>query len=195
MGSSVPALIEKGASMLHGRITRLRRIEREDIPTFVRWFGDPDVREFLLLNRPISMAEEEQWFARQLQSRDSEVFAIETTDGVHIGNTGLHDINWLHRNAEMGIVIGEKQYWGKGYGSDAARVLLRFAFDEMNLHRVQLTVYEDNVRAIRAYEKCGLRQEGRLRDAIFRKGRYYDMLLMSILSDELWSEQEEAGGA
>lgn len=195
MGSSVPALIEKGASMLHGRITRLRRIEREDIPTFVRWFGDPDVREFLLLNRPISMAEEEQWFARQLQSRDSEVFAIETTDGVHIGNTGLHDINWLHRNAEMGIVIGEKQYWGKGYGSDAARVLLRFAFDEMNLHRVQLTVYEDNVRAIRAYEKCGFRQEGRLRDAIFRKGRYYDMLLMSILSDELWSEQEEAGGA
>jgi UDP-4-amino-4,6-dideoxy-N-acetyl-beta-L-altrosamine N-acetyltransferase len=195
VGSSVPALIEKGASMLHGRITRLRRIEREDIPTFVRWFGDPDVREFLLLNRPISMAEEEQWFARQLQSRDSEVFAIETTDGVHIGNTGLHDINWLHRNAEMGIVIGEKQYWGKGYGSDAARVLLRFAFDEMNLHRVQLTVYEDNVRAIRAYEKCGFRQEGRLRDAIFRKGRYYDMLLMSILSDELWSEQEEAGGA
>jgi UDP-4-amino-4,6-dideoxy-N-acetyl-beta-L-altrosamine N-acetyltransferase len=195
VGSSVPALIEKGASTLHGRITRLRRIEREDIPTFVRWFGDPDVREFLLLNRPISMAEEEQWFAQQLQSRDSEVFAIETTDGVHIGNTGLHDINWLHRNAEMGIVIGEKQYWGKGYGSDAARVLLRFAFDEMNLHRVQLTVYEDNVRAIRAYEKCGFRQEGRLRDAIFRKGRYYDMLLMSILSDGLWSEQEEAGGA
>ena len=181
--------------MLHGRITRLRRIEREDIPTFVRWFGDPDVREFLLLNRPISMAEEEQWFAQQLQSRDSEVFAIETTDGVHIGNTGLHDINWLHRNAEMGIVIGEKQYWGKGYGSDAARVLLRFAFDEMNLHRVQLTVYEDNVRAIRAYEKCGFRQEGRLRDAIFRKGRYYDMLLMSTLSDEFRFEQEEAGGA
>jgi UDP-4-amino-4,6-dideoxy-N-acetyl-beta-L-altrosamine N-acetyltransferase len=178
--------------MLHGRITRLRRIEREDIPTFVRWFSDPEVREFLLLNRPISIAEEEQWFEAQLRSHDSEVFAIETTDGVHIGNTGLHDINWLHRNAELGIVIGEKQHWGKGYGSDATRVLLRFAFDEMNLHRIQLTVYEDNSRAIRAYEKCGFCQEGRLRDAIFRKGRYYDMLLMSILSDGFRSQEEAA---
>jgi UDP-4-amino-4,6-dideoxy-N-acetyl-beta-L-altrosamine N-acetyltransferase len=176
--------------MLYGQATRLRRIEREDIPTFVRWFSDPEVREFLLLNRPISMAEEQQWFEEQLRSRDSEVFAIETTEGVHIGNIGLHDIDWLHRSAEMGIVIGEKQCWSQGYGSDATRVLLRFAFDEMNLHRVQLTVYEDNARAIRAYGKCGFRQEGRLRDAIFRKGRYYDMLLMSVLSGEFRSEQE-----
>ncbi|MFN2157525.1 MAG: GNAT family N-acetyltransferase, partial [Anaerolineae bacterium] len=84
-------------------------------------------------------------------------------------------------------------YWGKGYGSDAIRTLLRFAFDEMNLHRVQLTVYEDNARAIRAYEKCGFRHEGRLRDAVYRKGRYYDMLLMSVLSGELQPGDEASG--
>jgi RimJ/RimL family protein N-acetyltransferase len=179
--------------MIYGTITRLRRIERDDIPTFVRWFADPEVREFLLLNRPISIAEEEQWFVQQLQSQNAELFAIETNDGIHIGNIGLHDINWLHRSAEMGIVIGHKQYWGKGYGSDAIRTLLRFAFDEMNLHRVQLTVYEDNARAIRAYEKCGLRHEGRLRDAVYRKGRYYDMLLMSVLSGELQPGDEASG--
>ncbi len=72
--------------MLYGRITRLRRIKREDVPTFPRWFGDHQIREFLLLNRPISMAEEQQWFEEQLRSRDPGVFAIETTDGVHIGS-------------------------------------------------------------------------------------------------------------
>jgi UDP-4-amino-4,6-dideoxy-N-acetyl-beta-L-altrosamine N-acetyltransferase len=179
--------------MIYGTLTRLRRIERDDIPTFVRWFADPEVREFLLLNRPISIAEEEQWFVQQLQSQNAELFAIETNDGIHIGNIGLHDINWLHRAAEMGIVIGHKQYWSKGYGSDAIRTLLRFAFDEMNLHRVQLTVYEDNARAIRAYEKCGFQHEGRLRDAVYRKGRYYDMLLMSVLSGELQPEDEASG--
>lgn len=107
--------------MLYGEKTRLRRIERSDIPTFVRWFGDPEVREFLMLNRPISHAEEEQWFENHLNDKSGEIFAIETNeDGtarVHIGNIGLHSINWVHRRAELGIVIGEKEYWGKGYGS------------------------------------------------------------------------------
>jgi len=170
--------------MIYGQKTRLRRVEREDIPTFVRWFNDPEVREFLVMNRPISMAEEEQWFDRQLQADATEIFCIEASDGAHIGNIGLHDIDLHHRHAEMGIVLGEKDYWSQGYGSDAIRTLLRFAFDEMNLHRVFLKVYEDNSRAIRAYEKCGFQHEGRLRQAIYRKGRYYDELLMSVLSHE-----------
>jgi UDP-4-amino-4,6-dideoxy-N-acetyl-beta-L-altrosamine N-acetyltransferase len=179
--------------MIHGQKTRLRRIEREDIPTFVRWFNDPEVREFLVINRPISMAEEEQWFERQLQASDTEIFCIETSDGVHIGNIGLHDIDLRHRHAEMGIVLGEKDYWSQGYGSDAIRTLLRFAFDEMNLHRVFLKVYEDNPRAIRAYEKCGFQHEGRLRQAIYRKGRYYDELLMSVLRHEFKDASQTDG--
>lgn len=170
--------------MIYGDKTRLRRIERSDIPTFVRWFSDPQVREFLLLNRPISLAEEERWFERQLESSEDHIFAIETTDGTHIGNIGLHDIDPIHRSAEMGIVIGEKKYWGQGYGSDAIRALLGFAFYDLNLHRVSLKVYEDNPRAIRAYEKSGFQHEGRLRQAIYRKGAYYDELMMSILRPE-----------
>ena len=179
--------------MIYGEKIRLRRIEREDIATFVRWFGDPDVRNFLLINRPISKAEEERWFENQLQDESSELFAIESSDGqenVHIGNIGLHDINWLHRHAELGIVIGEKNYWSKGYGSDAVRTLLRFAFHEMNLHRVTLRVYEDNARGIRAYEKCGFEHEGRMREAIFRQGRYYDELRMGILDREFDAQSQ-----
>ena len=170
--------------MLYGEKTRLRRIEREDIPTFVRWFSDPDVREFLVINGPISAAEEQEWFENKLKETDSEIFAVETADGTHIGNIELFGINWRHRRAELGVVIGEKAYWGQGYGSDAIRTLLRFAFEEMNLHRVYLRVFEDNERGVRAYQKSGFRLEGRLKEANYRKGRYYDELVMGILGDE-----------
>lgn len=170
--------------MIYGKQTRLRRIERQDIPTFVRWFSDPEVREFLVINRPISTAEEEKWFERKLEEEGSEIFAIETTDGTHIGNIELFSVDERNRHAELGVVIGEKAYWGQGYGSDAIRTLLRFGFEEMNLHRIYLRVYEDNTRGIRAYEKCGFCQEGRLREANFRQGRYHDELVMGILSHE-----------
>jgi len=170
--------------MIYGQKTRLRRVERDDIPTFVRWFTDPEVREFLTIYQPFSTAEEEKWFEAQLDDRDSEMFAIETADGVHIGNIALHNVNWQYRHAGLGIVIGEKEYWGKGYGSDAVRTLVRFAFQEMNMHRVFLRVRDDNARGIRAYEKCGFQHEGRLREAIYSNGRYYDELWMGILGQE-----------
>lgn len=175
--------------MIYGEKTRLRRIERKDIPTFVRWFNDPEVRDFLTMYRPISTAEEEKWFEGHLEDQSSELFAVETADGVHIGNIGLHDINWQYRQVALGIVIGEKEYWGKGYGSDAIRTLLRFAFQEMNLRRVFLRVREDNARGIRAYEKCGFQQEGRMREAIYSNGRYYDELWMGILRHEFDAQE------
>lgn len=111
------------------------------------------------------------------------VFAIETKDGQHIGNIELR-INWVHRCAELGIPIGEKDYWGKGYGTDTVKTLLRFAFELLNLHRVYLQVAEFNTRGIRCYEKCGFVHEGRTRQGRFINGRYWDTLHMGILRDE-----------
>jgi len=175
--------------MIQGQRTRLRAIEREDLPTFVRWFNDPEVRQYLAMYMPMSMAEEEKWFERQLEDQDSQIFAIETGDGVHIGNCGLHDFDWKNRRAALGIAIGEKEYWGKGYGSDAVRTLLGFAFGEMNLHRIQLEVHDFNSRAIRCYEKCGFKLEGRQREALFRNGSYHDSLIMGILRKEFKAGQ------
>jgi diamine N-acetyltransferase len=173
--------------MIVGEKVRLRPIERDDLPRFVEWFGDPEVRRHLLIYLPFSLAQEERWFENLLErlERQTDVLlAIETADGVHIGNLGLHSIDWKNRSAEFGIAIGEKAYWGQGYGTDAVRALLDLAFREMNLHRVFLRVNVDNVRGIRCYEKAGFQREGTSRDAMFRDGAYHDQYVMSILESE-----------
>ena len=176
--------------MIVGKQIRLRAIEREDIPIFVRWLNDPEVRQYLEMYLPMSAAEEEQWFEAQLKDDTSRIFGIETEEGRLIGNIGLHKLDWKNRNALLGIVIAEKEYWGRGYGTDAVTTLLDFAFNEMNLHRVSLSVFEFNERAVRCYEKCGFRHEGRAREALFRDGSYHDHFLMAILREEFISEDQ-----
>lgn len=171
--------------MIYGTQVRLRAVEREDAPRFVQWFNDPEVREHISLYRPLSLAQEEKWIEQQTEpDPPNHVFAIETNDGVHIGVVGLHDINWKNRSAEFGIVIGEKGYWGQGYGTDATRTILNYAFGELNLHRIHLRVDADNPRAIRCYEKCDFQHEGTLRDVVFSNGNYKDQFVMSILQPE-----------
>jgi diamine N-acetyltransferase len=173
--------------MIVGKRVRLRPIEREDLPRFVEWFSDPEVRRHLLVYLPFSLAQEERWFEglqERLERQEEVLLAIETADGVHIGNVGLHAIDWKNRNAELGIAIGEKAYWGQGYGADAIRTLLGLAFREMNLHRIFLRVDADNVRGIHCYEKDGFRREGTLREVVFREGTYHDQYIMGILKQE-----------
>lgn len=176
--------------MIYGDRVRLRAIERSDIPTFVRWFSDPEVRRYLLMYAPPSSAQEEQWFEDTLQRqqrREDFIFVVEARVGdewVPIGNVGLHRINWKDRWAVFGIALGEKAHWDKGYGTDATRTMLRFAFEELNLHRVELEVLDENARARHCYEKAGFRYEGTRRQAAFFEGRYHDSHLMSILREE-----------
>jgi diamine N-acetyltransferase len=178
--------------MIIGKTVRLRPIERDDLPRFVDWFSDPDVRRHLSIYKPFSLAQEERWFenmAQSLERQEQVSMAIETAEGVHIGNVGLHAINWKDRCAELGIVIGDKAYWGQGYGTDAIQTFLGLAFGEMNLHRVFLRVDADNARGIRCYEKVGFQSEGVLRQVVFREGRYHDQYMMSILESEFVTDE------
>jgi diamine N-acetyltransferase len=173
--------------MIAGKKVRLRPIERDDLPRYVEWFGDPKVRRHLLVWLPFSLAQEERWFENlqgRLERQEDVLLAIDTIDGVHIGNVGLHAIDWKNRSAELGIVIGEKSTWGQGYGTDAVRTMLNLAFREMNLHRVFLRVDADNARGIRCYEKVGFQREGTLREVGFREGEYFDQHIMGILESE-----------
>jgi RimJ/RimL family protein N-acetyltransferase len=107
-----------------------------------------------------------------------------------IGFIAFDGINWTDRDGFVAIGIGETDFWGKGYGSDAMRLMLRYGFTELNLHRVSLTVYAYNLRGIRSYEKCGFQHEGRIREFVLRDGRRSDMLHMGILRSD-WVKFEQ----
>ncbi len=182
--------------MLYGERLRLRAIEREDLPRFVAWLNDPEVRRNLQLFQPLSLAQEEEWFKGILQRTVEEqplVVEIKTADGWQaIGNVGFFAISSSDRSAEIGIFIGEKTLWGKGYGTEAMCLMLSHGFKELNLNRIFLRVYETNQRGLRSYEKAGFKPEGRLRQGRFMDGKYVDVLLMSVLQSE-WKEDESGG--
>ncbi len=170
-----------------GELVRLAQISRENLPAFAQWFRDYEVQRLLVpgVLVPITDEAEEAWHERAARHGDEHHFSIHTlADDELIGNCGLHGVDHKNSGAMFGILIGEKEYWGKGYGTDATRLALRFAFDELNLHRVQLEVYDYNVWAIRAYEKAGFSHEGKRREALFREGQYHDVLIMGILRQD-----------
>ncbi len=174
-------------NLFDGELIRLTPFCREDIPVFTRWFQDYEVQRFIDPGVLVPHSEEAEtaWYERAIKDTDNYHFSIRTlAEDRLIGNCGLFGIEQKNRVATLGILIGEKDHWGKGYGSDAIRVILRFGFQELNLNRIQLDVYDFNPRAIRAYEKVGFVHEGRRRQALFREGVYHDILVLGILRDE-----------
>jgi diamine N-acetyltransferase len=180
--------------MIYGERIRFRAVEREDLPTFVRWLNDPEVQQGIMIFHPFSQAQEENWFEGMIKRPvEEQVLGIEVKEplgeeGIEnwklIGSLGFTDISWRIRSAEFGILIGEKEYWGKGYGTEAVRLLTQYGFNTLNLNRIFLRVFEDNHRAIRAYEKAGFTLEGRMRQAEFHLGKYLDVLIMSVLRSD-----------
>lgn len=176
---------------LFGPRIRLRAAEKKDIETFLRWINDPDVTENLMMIAPMSRVEEELWYENMIEKPPSEhVLVIETkedektADWHPIGTCQFIRINWRNRSGEVGIMIGEKLYWDRGYGSETMRLLLEHGFNTLNLHRVWLQVFAKNQRGIRAYEKAGFIHEGKFRQAHYQHGQYYDVQLMSVLKTE-----------
>ena len=171
---------------LIGPAVYLRPLELDDAATILPWFNDPEVTRLLRRCRPITLAEEQE-FLQRLRSAETEVrfgIALREADQL-IGTAGLRGIDDRNRHSEFGISIGEKQHWGKGHGTEATGLVMRYAFQTLNLNRLWLHVYEYNARAIRVYEKLGFRVEGRLRQDTFREGRYWDTLVMGVLREEV----------
>ena len=179
---------------IFGPRIRLRAAEKTDIDTFLRWINDPEVTENLMLVSPMSRVEEENWYENMLSQSPSEhVLVIDirgpenSNEWCTIGTCQFTSIDWRNRSAELGIMIGEKDYWNQGYGTETMQLLLRHGFNILNLHRIWLQVYAKNTRGIRAYEKAGFTFEGKFRQAHYQHGQYYDVHLMSILKPE-WQE-------
>ena len=164
----------------------LRPLDAEaDLDRCLGWINDPELQARIGRRHPMSRAQEKEWLAGQYKREDHLNLAIVLKDGdQHVGNCGFNQIDYINRSAEFGILIAERDAWGKGYGPEAIGLILKHGFEELGLHRVWLWAYSFNQHAVRAYEKAGFKHEGVLREAYFRHGSYHDHIVMSVLESE-----------
>ena len=171
---------------LEGDRVVLRKHVPENVSAFQRWYSDPDVARLARYqDGPMRADEIDRFFQLRALGHESLTMAIHDreTDRL-LGSCAFSQVDGDNGSAMFHITIGEKDTWGRGYGTEATRLMLEHAFGTLGLHRVALTVFEFNERAIRAYRRCGFLIEGRARESIWRDGRWWDELAMSILSTE-----------
>jgi RimJ/RimL family protein N-acetyltransferase len=176
--------------LLEGNLVKLVAVNpAEDADRFTRWALDSEYLR-LLDTDPASfwsIQKRKEWLEKgqEKDSNEEVFFMIRTRENdLTIGFIGLDGIRWNHGDAYVGIGIGEREFRGRGFGSDAMRVLLKYAFTELNLHRVSLNVFAYNSMAIRSYEKAGFVIEGNQREYLNREGKRWDMVFMGILKED-----------
>jgi len=175
--------------ILAGEKTCLGPRRKDLLQTYLRWINDPQVNCYLTMwGAAMSMEDEENWYEGMTGSPEHRLLTVYDRENLKpIGNTGLHQIDSRHGTAEFGIVIGEREYWGRGFGTEATRLMLDYGFTGLGLHCIRLRVFSPNERAIRCYENVGFRRAGRLREAERRGNHRFDHILMDMLHHEFES--------
>lgn len=183
--------------LFKGQRVRLSAMDAEEIGRALSSYGRDSELMRLMDTGPTrlhSAKAAEAFFEKMTKetSDSSHFFSIRSLeDDRLLGDINIEVVdNWGPRDAYVGIGIYKREDWGKGYGSEAMQLIVAFAFNELNLRRVSLTVFEYNPRAIRSYEKCGFQVEGRARGRLFKDGKHYDMICMGILYEE-WKEKQK----
>lgn len=182
---------------LEGRRLYLRPACRADIPLFVKWANDPDVRA-LSSDRylPVDEIQGDEWLTSLHKKNDKMSLVICLNNTRAIGLMGIHSIDWKNRLAMTYAIIGEKQFWSKGYGSEAQMILLHYGFDSLNLRKIHAVVFGFNERSQAYNEKCGYSVEGVQRQHIFMNGEYHDLILMAVFREEwlpIWNKFLKTG--
>jgi len=172
---------------LLGKKCYLSPIDVNDVYKFVEWLNDLEVTKYLLLYPRIISMENEKDFLEKLSKEHTYSIIDNYTDEL-IGNCGFNDIDHINQTAEVGIFIGNKKFWNKGYGTEALSLLLDYGFKALNLHNIFLKAYSFNDRAIKAYEKTGFKIIGKKREALLRGKERYDIVLMDVLYDDFYSK-------
>ena len=173
--------------MYEGKLVRLRAFDNSDLMQCLSYSNDYEVMRGAsgAVLYPSTVDDEAREMGKSTAYTAGEYqFAVETlTDRRFIGKCGFTRVNWKNRLAEMAILIGEKEYRGKGYGRDAIRLLCRFGFEEMNLRKIKALVFGFNAPALRCYEKCGFQKEAVLKKEMYREGKYHDVIVLSLFRD------------
>lgn len=169
--------------IIAGAKVGLGPLEHGLLPLYTRWMNDIEVTHTLGVLRPFTLESEQAWYERVIHSAGDMHFTVyELTTGRPVGTTSLMEINYRSSTATFGIMIGERDCWNKGYGSEAARLVLEYGFFLLNLNNIMLTVHANNPRGVRAYEKAGFKIIGRRREAYRMAGEVYDVIMMDALA-------------
>ena len=148
---------------------------------YLKWLKDPDVSQYIGSFVDLTL-EQEKEYLKKIKTDDSKIFwSIYTKSGKHIGSTDLHDLVMPHKRTSWGIMIGDKNEWDKGYGSDALKTILSYAFKQLKLNRFELEVFHKNKRGIKCYQKCGFKKEGIRKKYFIKNNQIYDSIMMSII--------------
>lgn len=175
--------------MLRGKKTILTAVSQESLKQLMDWRNEPELRKYFREYREINETMQQAWYENKVLKDPNQVnFEIRTKDNNLIGHCGLYYIDWVHRHAEFGIYIGDKNYRNGGYGSDSLRTLIKYGFEDLNLNKIWCEVYDNNA-AIDVYEGIGFALEGVQRQHYFNEGRYWNSNILSMLREE-WETNE-----
>lgn len=181
---------------LKGRRINLRLITKDDVEDLATWINDPEIRQYLSRGFPIDLITESNWVSKLYPSEENVILAIETTEGELIGDIGLHKIDYVSRTATTGTMIGDKNFHGKGYGSEAKMLLLNYAFNTLNLRKINSEAISFNKHSVNYSLKCGYEIEGVRKKEIYKNGRYHDMVLLAVFKKNwipLWKAYQKTG--
>jgi RimJ/RimL family protein N-acetyltransferase len=170
--------------MTKGNLTYLTQLKQSDFEVVYRWFSDKEVIKYSLSKwqKKHSKKQIKHWLENIIKDKSAVNFGIiEVSTKKLIGYAGISGISKLNNSGEYFIFIGDKNSWGKGYGTEVTRLVVNYGFRNLHLHRIFLTVSEPNIGGVKAYTKAGFKKEGILRDAAFRDGKYDNKIMMSIL--------------
>ena len=167
---------------LEGEHVYLSPINVEDTEKYVKWLNNYDIVKYLnIYNSMVSLEGEREFLSKE--ANKEFMFAIIKKDNDELlGNVGLDSISYKNGSATLGIFMGEEANLGKGYGSEAIKLVIHYAFNDLRLHSINLKVFDDNLRAQKAYQKCGFVECGRLHDSLYRGGQYHDEIIMEIVN-------------
>jgi len=168
---------------IRGKIVTLRAIEEADLELLHKWANDPVTQHGIgEIHFPSSLDFHRTWFQKLKDDRLNQRFVVETPDAGIIGISSIMNIDWRNSHAWHGLVLGESSHRGKGYGVDAIMATMRYAFDELNLERLDGSMIEYNKLSVATYcgKRLGWKEEGRRRNYFFREGRYWDQILVGI---------------
>ena len=182
--SEIPGAVAIGARI------HLREVRTADVTErYYRWMNDPEVNRYLETRYVPQSVENIADFVRRMAGKSDEpFFAICTNDTAeHIGNIKIGPVNWRHRHADVSLLIGEKEYWGKGYASEAISLVTQFGFEVMNLNKLEAGCYVENEGSARAFEKCGYAREGLLRGHLFLNGRETDCIRLGLRAEDYFT--------